>query len=69
MRKSYAGLNLLDRVMKAESVREMLKIMKPRLDRDRYSMLKRAVKTHKDERGKRDCIIRYAQQIVSPNKY
>lgn len=69
MRKSYAGLNLLDRVMKAESVREMLKIMKPRLDRDRYSMLKRAVKTHKDERGKRDCIIRYAQQIVSLNKY
>lgn len=69
MRKSYAGLNLLDRVMKAESVREMLKIMKPRLDRDRYSMLKRAVKTHKDERGKRDCIIRYAQQIVNPNKY
>jgi len=69
LRKSYAGLNLLDRVMKADSVREMLKIMKPRLDRDRYSMLKRAVKTHKDERGKRDCIIRYAQQIVSPNKY
>lgn len=69
MRKNYAGLNLLDRVMKAESVREMLKIMKPRLDRDRYSMLKRAVKTHKDERGKRDCIIRYAQLIVNPNKY
>ena len=69
MRKNYAGLNLLDRVMKAESVREMQKIIKPRLDRDRYSMLKRAVKTHKDERGKRDCIIRYAQQIVNPNKY
>ncbi len=69
MRKTYVGLNLLDRVMKADSVKEMMKIIKPRLDRDRYSMLKRAVKTHKDERGKRDCIIRYAQQIVNPNKY
>ena len=66
MRKSYVGLNLLDRVMKADSVREMLKIIKPRIERDRYNMLKRAVKTHKDERGKRDCIIRYAQEIVNP---
>ena len=66
MRKSYVGLNLLDRVMKADSVREMLKIIKPRIERDRYNMLKRAVKTHKDERRKRDCIIRYAQEIVNP---
>ena len=66
MRKNYAGLNLLDRVMKADSVRDMLKIIKPRIERDRYNMLKRAVKTHKDERGKRDCIIRYAQEIVNP---
>ncbi len=66
MRQSYVGLNLLDRVMKADSVREMLKIIKPRIERDRYNMLKRAVKTHKDERGKRDCIIRYAQEIVNP---
>ena len=66
MRINYAGLNLLDRVMKADSVRDMLKIIKPRIERDRYNMLKRAVKTHKDERGKRDCIIRYAQEIVNP---
>lgn len=66
MRRSYVGLNLLDRVMKADSVKDMLKIIKPRLDRDRYRMLKRAVKTHKDNRGKRECIIRYAQEIVRP---
>lgn len=65
MRNSYVGLNLLDRVMKADSVRDMLKIMKPVLDRDRYKMLKRAVKTHSDDRGKRDCIIRYAEQIMN----
>ena len=65
MRNSYVGLNLLDRVMKADSVRDMLKIMKPVLDRDRYKMLKRAVKTHTDDRGKRDCIIRYAEQIMN----
>ena len=65
MRNSYVGLNLLDRVMKADSVRDMLKIMKPVLDRDRYKMLKRAVKTHNDDRGKRDCIIRYAEQIMN----
>lgn len=64
MRKRYIGLNLLDRVMKADSVRDMLKIMKPVLDRDRYKMLKCAVKTHHDDRGKRDCIIRYAEQIM-----
>lgn len=52
--------------MKADSVRDMLKIMKPVLDRDRYKMLKRAVKTHNDDRGKRDCIIRYAEQIMKP---
>ena len=66
MRRSYVGLNLLDRVMKADSVKDMLKIIKPRLDKDRYRMLKRAVKTHKDNRGKRECIIRYAQEIVRP---
>ena len=65
MRNSYVGLDLLDRVMKADSVRDMLKIMKPVLDRDRYKMLKRAVKTHNDDRGKRDCIIRYAEQIMN----
>ena len=65
MRNSYVGLNLLDRVMKSDSVRDMLKIMKPVLDRDRYKMLKRAVKTHNDDRGKRDCIIRYAEQIMN----
>ena len=65
MRNSYVGLNLLDRVMKADSVRDMLKIMKPVLDRDKYKMLKRAVKTHNDDRGKRDCIIRYAEQIMN----
>ncbi|MBR1764123.1 MAG: hypothetical protein IJ746_01885 [Ruminococcus sp.] len=65
MRNSYVGLDLLDRVMKADSVRDMLKIMKPVLDRDRYKMLKRAVKTHTDDRGKRDCIIRYAEQIMN----
>ena len=27
-------------------------------------MLKRAVKTHHDDRGKRECIIRYAEQIM-----
>lgn len=65
MKNSYVGLNLLDRVMKAESVRDMLRIMKPVLDRDRYKVLKRAVKTHHDDRGKRDCIIRYAEQIMN----
>lgn len=68
MRKSYVGIDLPDRVMKAGSVRDMLKIMKPCLDRDRYKMLKRAVKTHSDDRGKRSCIIRYAEQIMK-SKY
>lgn len=65
MKKHYVGLNLLDRVMKADSIKDMLRIIKPSLDRERYSMLKRAIKTHKYERGKRDCIIRYAEEIMS----
>ncbi len=66
MKNSHVGSSLLDRVMKAVSVRDMLRIMKPYLDKDRYKMLKRAVKTHSDERGKRDSIIRYAEQIMKP---
>ena len=37
MKKHYVGLNLLDRVMKADSIKDMLRIIKPSLDRDRYS--------------------------------
>lgn len=66
MGKSYVGLNLLDRVMKAESVRDMLRIIKPYLETERYKMLKRAVKAYNDERGKRNCIIRYAEQLMKP---
>ena len=64
MKKRYAGLNMLDRVMNAESIRDMLHIIKPYLDKDRYKMLKRAMKVHKDERSKRNCIIRYAEDIM-----
>lgn len=66
MGKSYVGLNLLDRVMKAESVRDMLRIIKPYLETERYKMLKRAVKAYNDERGKRNRIIRYAEQLMKP---
>lgn len=64
MRDSYIGSGLLDRVQKADSIREMLRIIKPYLSKDRYKMLKRATKTHNDERGKRSCIIRYAEQVM-----
>lgn len=67
MKKHYVGLNLLDRVMKADSIKDMLCIIKPYLERDRYKMLKRAVKTHKDERGRRDCILRYAETLMKNN--
>ena len=64
MRKSYVGLNLLDRLIKADSVKEMLRIIKPCLERDRYKLLKRAVKTQISEERKRECIINYAKQTV-----
>ena len=64
-KKHFAGLNLLDRVMKANSIKDMLRIIKPCISKDKYAMLKRAVKTHKNRHSKRDCIIRYAQEIMS----
>lgn len=51
--------------MKADSIKDMLRIIKPYLDKERFAMLKRAIRTHKDERGRRDCIIRYAEEIMS----
>ena len=62
--KNYTGLNMLDRVMKAEKIRDMLKIIKPYLDRDKYARLKRVVKLQRDNESKRGCIIRYAEEIM-----
>ncbi|MBR1382565.1 MAG: hypothetical protein IJ555_01945 [Ruminococcus sp.] len=67
MRKAYVGMNPLDRLMRADSIKDMLCIIKPYLERDRYKMLKRAIKTHKDERGRRDCILRYAETLMKNN--
>ena len=55
---------MLDRVMKAEKIRDMLKIIKPYLDRDKYAILKRVVKLQRDNENKRGCIIRYAEEIM-----
>ena len=62
--KKYTGLNMLDRVMKAEKIRDMLKIIKPYLGRDKYAILKRVVKLQRDNESKRGCIIRYAEEIM-----
>lgn len=51
--------------MKANSIKDMLRIIKPCISKDKYAMLKRAVKTHKNRHSKRDCIIRYAEEIMS----
>lgn len=55
---------MLDRVMKAEKIRDMLKIIKPYLGRDKYAILKRVVKLQRDNESKRGCIIRYAEEIM-----
>lgn len=50
-------------VCNAKSIRTMLKAVKPYLDKDRYKMLKRAVRLHKDHNSKRECILRYVREM------
>lgn len=64
MRKPSTGLNLLDKVMKAENRHDMLRLVKPYLSREKYKALKQAVRSRQFEREKRDCIIHCAERIM-----